>query len=240
MVRSALSASAVILFTVGAAHAGVRVIHASPNTPAVDVYVNEAPDGSPAIGGLGFTQATGYVGLASGLYDFRVTPANSNTVALSATGVPLDGNVNYSVAAIGFATSLSPLLLVDNNVAPAAGNARVRFVHAAPDVPQVDIALNLSGTAGSVLFNDVNFGTAASEGYIEVPAGSYGLGVFLGSTLALPVNVTLAAGEAYSVFAMGSLATNDVQAVVFSDPVPAPGGAVALALAGLLSARRRR
>jgi MYXO-CTERM domain-containing protein len=64
--------------------------------------------------------------------------------------------------------------------------------------------------------------------------------VFLGSTLALPVNVTLAAGEAYSVFAMGSLATNDVQAVVFADPVPAPGGAVALALAGLLSARRRR
>jgi MYXO-CTERM domain-containing protein len=107
-------------------------------------------------------------------------------------------------------------------------------------VPQVDVALSLNGTAGSVLFNDVSFGSAASEGYIEVPAGSYNLGVFLGSTLALPVNVSLNAGEAYSVFAMGSLATSDVQAVIFSDPVPTPWSAAALALGGILAARRRR
>lgn len=239
MVR-ALSSSAAVLLSLASAHAGVRVIHASPDTPPVDVYVNEAPDGSPAIAGLAFTQGTGYVGLPTGAYDFRVTPSGSTTVALSATGVPIDGNVNYTVAAIGFTSSIAPLLLVDNAIEPAPGMSRVRFIHAAPDVPQVDIALNLSGVPGSVLFNDVTFGNAASEGYIDVPAGNYELGVFLGSTLALPVSVSLAGGQAYSVFAMGSLATNNVQAVVFPDPVPTPGAAGAMALAGVMAARRRR
>lgn len=226
------------------ASAGVRVIHASPNTPGVDVYVNELPDGSPAITNLTFTNGTGYVPLPTGTYDFRVTLNGQNDVALPVLGVPLEGNVDYTVAAIGFTANIAPLLLVDNNSAPAAGNAKVRFVHAAPDVPAVDIGINTNGTNTGTLFSDTAFGNAADEGYIQVPAGTYNLGVFLAGNatgLALPVNgLSLAAGQVYTVFAMGSLAQGNVQAVVFTDPIPSPGAAAMLGLAGLAAMRRRR
>ncbi len=243
---SAIGSSLGLLALVSAstvAQAGVRVIHASPNTSPVDVYVNELPDGTPAIGGLQFTQATGYVPLSTGNYDFRVTLAGQNGVALSATGVQIEGNVDYTVAAIGFTATIAPLLLVDNNSAPAAGKAKVRFVHAAPDVPQVDIGINSNGSNAGTLFATTTFGNAADEGYIEVDAGTYNLGVFLSSNggLALPVNgVNLVAGQVYSVFALGSLAQGNVQAAIYSDPIPAPGAAAMLGLAGLFAARRRR
>lgn len=243
----------------GAASAGVRVIHASPTTPAVDVYVNNVPGAGvlPNISGLNFRNAApspqpGYIPLPTGTYDFRVTPSGSTTVALSALGVNLDGNTDYTVAAIGFLPGtqpsgntnlLSPLLLVDDRTSnPNA--ARVRFVHAAPDVPRVDIGLlSASNTNAGDLFSNVDFGTAAANGYVSVPGGTYDLGVFLdvNGALALPVRgLTLQNGFVYTVFAMGSLSTNDVQAVVFVDAIPSPGAFALLGLGGLAALRRRR
>lgn len=242
--RNVLVAIVASLAGTSAALAGVRVIHASPNTGPVDVYVNTLPgSGAPAIEDLAFTQGTGYVPLPAGTYDFRVTPANATTpVAINATGVPLADNTDYTIAAIGFFASIQPLVLVDNRTTnPNA--ARVRFVHAAPDVPNVDIGINNAGTNAGTLFNNVAFGNAASEGYIEVPAGTYNLGVFLDASnaLALPVNnLQLENNTVYTVFAMGSLAQGNVQAVVFVDAIPSPGAAALLSFAGLACMRRRR
>ena len=224
----------------GAAQAGVRVIHASPNTPAVDVYVNTLPGaGAPAIEDLAFTQGTSYVPLPTGTYDFRVTPANATTpVAINATGVAIDGNTDYTIAAIDFFNNIRPLVLVDNRTQnPNA--ARIRFVHAAPDVPAVDVGL----LSGGVLFDNTAFGNAADEGYINVPGGTYDLGVFLDSNngLALPLpGITLQNNVVYTVFAMGSLAAGNVQAVIFVDQIPSPGAAAMLGMGALVATRRRR
>ena len=60
--------------------AGVRVVHASPDTPPVDVYVNTAPGaGAPAIANLAFRGATGYVPLPTDTYRFRVTPSGATS-----------------------------------------------------------------------------------------------------------------------------------------------------------------
>lgn len=222
------------------AMAGVRVIHASPNTPAVDVYVNTLPGaGAPAIEDLAFTQGTGYVPLPTGTYDFRVTPANATIpVAINATGVAIDGNTDYTIAAIDFFSNIRPLVLVDDRTQnPNA--ARIRFVHAAPDVPAVDVGL----LNGSVLFDNTAFGNAADEGYITVPGGTYDLGVFLDSNnqLALPLpGITLQNNVVYTVFAMGSLAQGNVQAVIFADAIPTPGAAALLGLSAVFAGRRRR
>jgi hypothetical protein len=245
MQRKFVLVSGIVAICAGstAALAGVRVIHASPNTGPVDVYVNTLPGAaSPAIEDLAFTQGTGYVPLAPGTYDFRVTPANATSpIAINAEGVAI-ADADYTIAAIGFFANIQPLVLLDNRTTnPNA--ARVRFVHAAPDVPAVDIGLNSNGTNTATLFNATTFGTAANEGYIEVPGGTYNLGVFLdaNNALALPVNnLQLQNNFVYTVFAMGSIAQNNVQAVVFVDAIPSPGAAGLLGMAGLACARRRR
>ena len=99
-----------------------------------------------------------------------------------------------------YAIIIEPLVLVDNNAMPAAGKAHVRFVHASPDAPAVDIAVK----SGPVLFPNVAFKGVGD--YLPVDAGTYDLEVRLAGTetVALPVNgLTLEAGTVYTVFAMG-------------------------------------
>lgn len=220
------------------ASAGVRVIHASPDAPPVDVYVNGEPGVAiPAISGLAFTQGTGYVSLPTDTYRFRVTPAGAAApVVIDATS-PIDGATDYTIAAINFVSMIEPLVLVDDNTSDPNA-ARIRFVHASPDAPAVDIfAIGL----GTPLFDAISFRGVGD--YLSVPGGTYDLDVRLDSSgvSVLPVpGLSVQNGFTYTIFAMGSVAGGTLQAVPFVDAVPAPGAASLLALAGVLAARRRR
>ncbi|MDX2132880.1 MAG: DUF4397 domain-containing protein [Planctomycetota bacterium] len=238
--RAVPSVVSVLALVAGAsvAAADVRVVHASPDAPNVDVFVNGTPGiDMPAISNLAFTQATPYIALPTAMYNFQVTPTGAPAPVVINANAMIDANTDYTIAAIGFLSGIQPLVLVDDNTINP-GAARVRFVHASPDVPTVDIF-----AAGGVnpLFDAVSFGT--SGGYIEVPAGSYDLEVRLdaGGATALSVpGVGLSAGTVYTIWAMGSLQGGNVQAVVTVDAVPAPGAAALAAMGGLVAMRRRR
>jgi hypothetical protein len=107
---------------------------------------------------------------------------------------------DYTVAATDVVASITPIVLMDNNSEPAYNAAHVRFVHASPDAPAVDIAV----TGGPVLFPDYEFQEAS--GYLPVAPGSYDLEVRLEgtSTVVLTVpGVVLEDGNVYTIFAMG-------------------------------------
>ncbi|MEZ6233105.1 MAG: DUF4397 domain-containing protein [Phycisphaerales bacterium] len=218
------------------AMAFVRVIHASPDTPPVDIYVNQIPGPgvSPAVTALPFTQDTGYIDLPTGTYDFRVTATGSTAVALPILGANLNQNDFVTVAAINFLSNIEPLVLVDDNTIDPM-NARIRFVHASPDAPNVDIRV---AGGGPTLFSNVAFGE--NGGYVSVPGGSYDLEVFVSGTNNLALSVPglgVENGFVYSVFAMGDVA--NLEAVPFVD-APSPGALGLLGAAGLLAGRRRR
>jgi hypothetical protein len=123
--------------------------------------------------------------------------------------------VDATVVAVGTLDSIGVIALADDNTAPAAGNARVRFVHASPDAPAVDIAVK----GGPVLFPNVAFKEFGA--YAEVPAGAYDLEVRVAGTdtvaLELP-GVTLADGQIVTVFAAGLLADGSLSAVAVDYP----------------------
>ncbi|MEX2314794.1 MAG: DUF4397 domain-containing protein, partial [Thermomicrobiales bacterium] len=50
--------------------ARIRIVHASPDAPNVDIWVN----GAVAVSILAFYEATVYIALAAGDYDIAVTP----------------------------------------------------------------------------------------------------------------------------------------------------------------------
>ena len=109
-------------------------------------------------------------------------------------------NTDYTVVAVGEIADIEPLVLVDNNSAPAAGKAHVRFVHASPDAPAVDIGV----TGGPVLFSNVPFKGVGD--YLPVGAGTYDLEVRIAGTETVALSVpglTLNEGTVYTVFATG-------------------------------------
>ena len=134
----------------------------------------------------------------------RVTYTPKPTVLEA--NLTLEAGKDYTVAAAGELATIAPVVLVDNNSAPAAGNAHVRFVHLSPDAPNVDIAV----TGGPILFPNVPFKGFA--GYAPVPAGTYDLEARIAGTntvaLALP-GVVLEAGKIYTIFAVGKVVGPD-------------------------------
>ena len=177
--------------------ARVRVVHASPDAPAVDVWV----DGSVAFSNAPFKGITDYATLAPATYNVQVTPTGATEPVVIDADLTLEASTDYTVVAVGLLADIEPLVLIDNNSAPAAGKAHVRFVHASPDAPAVDIAV---ADGGPVLFSNVEFKGVGD--YLPVDAGTYDLEVRLAGTetVALEVpGVALADGTVYTIFAMG-------------------------------------
>lgn len=176
--------------------ARVRVVHASPDAPAVDVLVNDGV----AFGNAPFKGITDYASLAPDTYNVKVVPAGATEPVVIEADLMLETATDYTVVAVGELENIEPLVLIDDNRPPAAGKAHVRFVHASPDAPAVDIAVK----NGPVLFSNVAFKGVGD--YLPVDAGTYDLEVRVAGTdtVALDVpGVKLQAGGVYTVFAMG-------------------------------------
>ena len=217
--RSGLILAAVLLLVAAIAalpavaqaqgQAMVRVMHASPDAPAVDVYVN----GNEAFSNLAFPNASDYASLDPGSYAVEVFPASADGSGDPVIDVPsLDLAAQpYTVVAVGRLAEIEPLVLQDNLAQPDAGMAHVRFVHASPDAPAVDVAT----AEGTTLFSNVAF-KGASE-WTPVQAGTYDLEVKAAGTdtVALAVDgVGLMEGGIYTIFATGLMEDDSLNATV--------------------------
>jgi hypothetical protein len=178
------------------ADAQIRIIHASPDAPAVDIWVN----GEPAITDLAFGEATGLIPLPGGTYDVAVTPTGAGPEsAVIEASLTLEAGAAYEVAAVGYVSQITAQVYPLDLSALESGSSRVRFVHASPDAPAVNI--NVNGTP-TVL--DLAFPNASDN--LTVPAGTYDVDVAVAASgdVVLPVpGVALEAGLVYSVYAIG-------------------------------------
>ncbi|MDF3040085.1 MAG: hypothetical protein K0Q71_2791 [Thermomicrobiales bacterium] len=197
----------------------VNVVHASPDAPAVDVYV----DGAEALSGLEFGATSGWVALPAGEHQIQVTAADAalDTAVIDAD-VTLEEGAAYEIAATGLLAEIAPQIYpVDLSMLGSDDEsmARVRVVHASPDAPAVDVAV----AGGDVLIENLPF-TEASD-YLDVPADSYDLEVRpTGTTdvaLDLP-GVALEAGTVYSVYAIGHVADGSLTVLPVTATAVAP------------------
>jgi hypothetical protein len=157
----------------------LRAIHASADTPAVDVFVN----GTRALSGVTFGQASAFAPIPAGTTRVQVAlanqPASTGPIDVSA---PLAAGRDYTAIAIGSGatgpTRLQAILIDDAGSAPAAGQVKLRVVHGAPAVPAVDIFVTAPGAAlpTTPTIANLAFGgqaPAAAQAALSVPAGSY-------------------------------------------------------------------
>ncbi|MBI3746580.1 MAG: DUF4397 domain-containing protein [Chloroflexi bacterium] len=222
---AALTAATALLVGVAgpaaaASPAMVRVLHASPDAPAVDVYVNGAKVGAP-LAGLTFGELSSYVALPAGTYNLKVcTAADASVCPIVANGVALAAGTHYTIAATNVLASIEAQVITDAP-APVAGKTQVRVVHFSADTPAVDV-LTQDGSAKVV----DNLAYPKATGYLTLPVGSYDLKVCAQADNTVcpldPGALSLEAGRSYSVFAIGSLAGTTLKAVVGVDAIFAP------------------
>jgi len=191
----------------------VRVIHASPDTPAIDILVN----GTRALSfaDITFKGSTRYNFLQPATYTFDVVPTNKSSPVVVNTTLSLSGLFTpYTVAVIGKMAAIKPLVLTDAMEPPPDFQSQVRFVHASPDAPEVDIVVK----GGGSIFKSIGFGS--SSDYLQFVPGTYTFDILVSGTntvaLELP-NVILISEATYSIFAVGLVANKTFDAVVYFD-----------------------
>ena len=193
----------------------VRVLHASPDAPAVDIYVNGDKVGDP-LAGLAFGDLSAYVALPAGTYDLKVCAAADATVCpIVANGVALAAGTHYTIAATNVFASIEAQIITDDP-APTSNKSQVRVVHFSADTPAIDV-LTQDGAAKVV----ENLAYPNATDYLSLDPGSYDLKVCAtADTTACPIDppaVEVAAGQTYSVFAIGSLEGGSLTALVAVD-----------------------
>jgi hypothetical protein len=233
--------------------ANVRVAHLSPNAPAVDFCL--APTGTtafqgPVLKGLGVTTGlpyatvTTYVPLPPAAYDVRLVAPNAANCSTSLAGLPsfplpaVASGGKYTVAAIGLVggtgAAAFTLKAYADDGSVAATKEKLRFVHASPGTPAVDVGLG-SGTAFTPVFVNVAFGDVAAAGSgalvgangyattdpltaVTISARVHGT---TADALVVP-GVTLAAGTISTAFAIGEIGgANPLKVLLCGDQPPA-------------------
>jgi len=223
----------------GGMDALVRVFHGSPDTPPVDVVVNNN-FATPAFEDVAFRDFTPYAMLPEAMYNFKVVVANTmmDPAPIDAD-VAVAGGTAYTIAAAGELANIQPVVFQDDNTIEP-GMARARLLHLSPNAPAVNVVV---ANGGPTIFSNVSF-TEAS-GYESIMPGTYDLEVRLASNDALALSlpgVTLDGSTVYSIAAVGLVGSDDTPLGVelSVDAIPEPGTVSLLAAGALLALRRRR
>jgi hypothetical protein len=174
----------------------VRGLHASPDAPAVDIYVNNNLIASDVI----YKEFTKYFPLAGGLYNIKIYPTGKTTNPVIDQNVNIPPRTIFTIAAIGMLSGIELSLIPEPPINRLPSETFVRVAHLSPNAPNVDVAL----PNGNKLFSDVEYREVTD--YIRIRPGTYELQVKQAGTnniiLDVP-NTNLRFGNIYTVYLIG-------------------------------------
>lgn len=189
----------------------IRIMQASPNTPAVDVYANDILIAQ----NLTYKSFSPYSSVSPGNYNIKVYSTGQKTNPLIDTKTYIPANNVFNIAIIGMFPNISLLGIPEPNSSPNFGRSCIRFVHLSPNTPALDITAN-----GTKIFSNVNYKDYTV--YACMPAGEYTFQVYPagGNDILLTIsNVQLEPNRYYTIYAVGL--TNGLpplEAIVLSEP----------------------
>lgn len=159
--------------------AQVRVIDASPDAPALDIYRNSAA----GLYNIGFGTVSSYIPVAPGAYYHAAFTAGTQQQLAAIRGAFALGS-QYTVLIGNVVANLQMTVLKDQAAPAPPGRVAFRFLDQSTRAGAVDIYLLPPGSALTGLLpivTGVSFGS--NSGYIDVPSGTY-------SIVALPSGAT--------------------------------------------------
>ncbi|MGY1735627.1 DUF4397 domain-containing protein [Geodermatophilus sp. SYSU D00684] len=178
----------------------LRLAHLSPDTPAVDVYVDSVAD--PAAGqvfpAVGYGTVSDYQPVPAGTYavSMRAAGADPGSPPVLSTTVRVGADSAHTVAGVGPFADLGLEVLDDDLTPPPPGTARLRVVAATAGAQALDVAV----PGGPSLATGLAF--ADTTGYVDVPAGATAVTVTPHGGQATDLPVQVDAGSVYSVLVL--------------------------------------
>jgi len=167
----------------------LRLVHLSPGTPPVDVYITGADTPPTLVAGVAYRAAPPYLTEPAGTYTISARPAGASPDSPPAVQVSVEvpGGSAQTAAFLDSPSSGRPeLQVLDDQTAPAAaGTAQVRVVHGANGVGALDVDL----TGGPPLARDLSYGSTSP--YATVPARPWEVDVRSGLGSTNETSVTL-------------------------------------------------
>lgn len=176
-------------------NAMVRVFHASPDAPKVNLWVNDAVVKSS----LDYQESTGNLTLPEGSYKVAVEGVipSGNKVVIGPVTLPLAGKTHYDVIAVNSVSKIEPLILADTGKLTDSSKVRVRVAHLAAAAPEVKVFVTAPNADLATATALGSFSFKGSLGAVEVAAGAYQIRVTLPDNTVVfdSGSVNLAAGK---------------------------------------------
>jgi hypothetical protein len=178
----------------------VRALNAVQGATSVDLLL----DGSLAVGAISLPGSSGYQSRPPGTYAASLVLAGTSTPVAMAS-IPLTSGESTTFlgsGVLGGSPAPAAVVLLDDDSPPAAGQARLRVVHACAGLAGVPFAATLrpmgspTPAAPTLL---VPFRTGAY--FLEFPAGAYSVEILDDATglLLITFSIPLAAGSSSTV-----------------------------------------
>lgn len=195
--------------------AKVRIIHAIPDAPAVDVYA----DNGLVLEEVEFTDVSEYLALPGGTHTIEIFAAGDTETALLTEDVTVEAGEKYTLAVTGEVEATSLVVMVDDQTT-SDGKAKIRVAHFSSDTPAIDVAT----TEGDLLFSTTSFAHAAE--YVEVDPQTYDVEIRTAQSEAAVVELSgieLKKGTVYTAIAVGlSNGAPEFEVLLLTDHLPTP------------------
>ena len=213
----------------------LRLAHLSPDTPAVDVYVDAVadPDAGITLEGVSYGAVSDYQDVPTGSYtvSMRQAGASPDTPPVLSTTVEVTGDTARTVAGVGLFADLGLAIIDDSLQTPPDQQSRVRVLAGASNAETLDVSI----AGGPSVATDLAF--AKTSEYVDVPAGSTSLTVASGDQAPAELPVELAPGSVYSLVVLDTDQGLRVEPVLdAAGPGVVPAGGVETGAGGTVGA----
>lgn len=165
----------------------IRVVHASADAPAVDIYAKG--NATPVIANLAYGKASAWLELPQNWYDLELRAAGASPTdppAFEISKLEVMAGKSYTAVAAGSlaskesADSFRVLALEEGFGAGESGKARVRIVHASYDAPAVDLDVGNDDPSKPELSGLARFADTGAEGVALPSAAALQIGIAAG------------------------------------------------------------
>ncbi|RLT94739.1 DUF4397 domain-containing protein [Ketobacter sp.] len=148
----------------------LRVVHASPDAPPVNVLLN----GKPSITDLDYAESSGFTTLRTGRYSIQVEGIipGGNATVIDVAGFQISKNASPTVIAVNTVANIEPIVVEESSATPSDNEVALVVTHAAPVAGAVDVYLTAPGDSISGYSPAFNFDFKDS-----VDAGALAVGV---------------------------------------------------------------